>query len=194
MNQMIRSSNVTAEDLLGHLVAAHKARQARFAAAAATVVQVAPAEPKITPEKLAAKELSEQVAAEVKRRWEEVVETAAKQAAEAIDNALRTVPYPSIRLIIKVVAAAFDIYPTDIISHRRIAKVTIPRHIAIYLCRVTTPKSTPEIGKAIGGRDHSTILSSIHKVERLMEYDTEFRARVDGLRDAVLAERGRSGE
>ena len=69
-------------------------------------------------------------------------------------------------LIIDVVAEHFHIKPEDIISHKRSADIAFPRHIAMYLCRQMTQTPLEAIGKALGGRDHSTILYGSEKIAK----------------------------
>ena len=79
----------------------------------------------------------------------------------------------------------FKISHEDIISSKRSKSITQPRHIAIYLCRYMTNDSLETIGKKFGGRDHTTVMHSVKKIEadqqenRLL-YDTleELRARI----------------
>jgi hypothetical protein len=75
--------------------------------------------------------------------------------------------YPSILQIQKVVAAHFKVTVTDIMSRRRTADIVLPRQIAVYLCKEMTLHSYPQIGRRFGGKDHTTVLHSVQKMERL---------------------------
>ena len=68
-------------------------------------------------------------------------------------------------LIIQIVAEHYGISKNDIIGKKKPKEIAIPRHISVYLCRDMTDSTLQEIGKALGGRDHSTILNSIKFVE-----------------------------
>lgn len=68
--------------------------------------------------------------------------------------------------IIKTVADYFSLTPEDLISSKRSKNLTIPRHIAMYLCREHTQLTYKEIGSLFGGRDHSTCMSGIRKIEK----------------------------
>ena len=68
-------------------------------------------------------------------------------------------------LIIQIVAEHYGISKNDIIGKKKPKEIAIPRHISVYLCRDMTDSTLQEIGKAFGGRDHSTILNSIKFVE-----------------------------
>ena len=59
------------------------------------------------------------------------------------------------------------------------------RQVAMFLCRELTDLSLVMIGKRFGGRDHSTVLHSIKKIEGLMDGDPVFASRVDGLRKRI---------
>jgi len=80
---------------------------------------------------------------------------------------------PKIRVerIQQAVAKHFGVERADILSARRTKDVTRPRQVAMYLSKRLTLKSLPEIGRRFGGRDHSTALHGIRKIERLIETD-----------------------
>jgi chromosomal replication initiator protein len=69
-------------------------------------------------------------------------------------------------------------------SKRRTKDVTVPRQVAMYLMKETLGMSLARIGDLFGGRDHSTVIHSIRKVEEQMEQDPDFRMQVE----AALAE------
>lgn len=66
--------------------------------------------------------------------------------------------------IIQVVADHFDLTPLDLISQKRNKEIVYPRQIVMYLCRSMTDTALQNIGKALGGRDHTTILHGIEKI------------------------------
>lgn len=68
--------------------------------------------------------------------------------------------------IIKTVADYFSLTVEDLISSKRSKNLTVPRHIAMYLCREHTQLTYKEIGSLFGGRDHSTCMSGIRKIEK----------------------------
>ncbi|HEX7050911.1 MAG TPA: chromosomal replication initiator protein DnaA [Longimicrobiales bacterium] len=72
-------------------------------------------------------------------------------------------------------------------SKRRTKDITVPRQVAMYLIRELLDTPLVEIGRLFGGRDHSTVIHSINKVEQELAADPSFRERVDSLR-AELAE------
>ena len=73
--------------------------------------------------------------------------------------------------IVKKVSLHFNIKISDIKSAKRLKAVVLPRQIAMYISRQLTSSSYPEIGDRFGGKDHSTIIHAIRKIEKLMEED-----------------------
>ncbi|MER2519510.1 MAG: chromosomal replication initiator protein DnaA [Bdellovibrionales bacterium] len=82
----------------------------------------------------------------------------------------------------KKVAEHYNIRITDMHSARRARQVARPRQVAMYLAKALTPRSLPEIGRKFGGRDHTTVIHAVRKVEELSEADQSFREDVDLLR------------
>ena len=82
--------------------------------------------------------------------------------------------------IMKAVADHYDVRLVDMTGKRRTAVVTMPRQIAMYLCRTLTPSSLPEIGGAFG-KTHATILHACRLVEKKMETDSDLRQNVSHL-------------
>ena len=91
----------------------------------------------------------------------------------------------SIDTIQKVVAAAFNVKITDLKMKRKLKGYVLPRQVAIYLSRKLTDSSLLEIGEKFGGKDHSTVLHSIKKIEEKMEAEPSFRETVDNLRSRI---------
>lgn len=79
--------------------------------------------------------------------------------------------YPTVQRIIETCAVYCDISVEDIISDKRDGPIIRARHMAIYLAKKLTLRSLPDIGRRFGGRDHTTCLSAVRKVTRLMEED-----------------------
>ena len=65
----------------------------------------------------------------------------------------------------KTVAEFFQISTEDIRSKKRSSNIAFPRQIAMYLCRNLTNESFPKIGMEFGGKDHSTVMHSVEKIE-----------------------------
>lgn len=89
---------------------------------------------------------------------------------------------PKIVLIQDVVARYYQVSHADLISQRRTANVVRPRQVAMYLAKTLTLRSLPEIGRRFGGRDHTTALSAIRKITRLVETDAPLAAEIENLR------------
>jgi chromosomal replication initiator protein len=88
----------------------------------------------------------------------------------------------TIEEIQKRVAEHFNIRVADMHSARRSRTVARPRQIAMYLSKQLTARSLPEIGRKFGGRDHTTVMHAVKKVEELRQADASFAEDVDLLR------------
>ena len=73
--------------------------------------------------------------------------------------------------ILKVIGRHYNVARADLLSPRRARSVVVPRQIGMYLAKKLTPRSLPEIGRRFGGRDHSTVLHAVRKIEELMKTD-----------------------
>lgn len=80
------------------------------------------------------------------------------------------------------VAEHYNLRLTDMHSARRSRNVARPRQVAMYLCKKLTTRSLPEIGRKFGGRDHTTVMHAVKKVEELMGEDNLFADEVNGVR------------
>ena len=89
--------------------------------------------------------------------------------------------------IIKRVAHHYNIKVTDLKSPKRLKAVVLPRQIAMYLARQLTSSSYPEIGERFGGKDHSTIIHAIRKIEKLLEENYQMRQTVEMLKNSLSA-------
>jgi chromosomal replication initiator protein len=85
----------------------------------------------------------------------------------------------------KTVAAHFSIKISDLKSAKRLKALVMPRQIAMYLSRMLTSCSYPEIGERFGGKDHSTIIHAIKKIEKQMEEDFQLRSTVNTLKNVL---------
>lgn len=99
----------------------------------------------------------------------------------SIEAELGAKPTPSIAAIQRTVSRCFDVSVDDMVSARRMDRITLPRHVAFYLIRKMTLRSLPEIGRKFGGRDHSSILHGVRRIERLISSDAVMAAKVSGL-------------
>ena len=79
----------------------------------------------------------------------------------------------TIEQIQKITAGYYKIRVSDILSTKRDKKNTLPRHIAMTLCKDLTNNSLPSIGDGFGGRDHTTVLHAYKKIQRLKKEDSQ---------------------
>jgi chromosomal replication initiator protein len=88
----------------------------------------------------------------------------------------------TIEEIQKQVANHFNIRLSDMHSARRARSVARPRQVAMYLAKQLTARSLPEIGRKFGGRDHTTVMHAVKKVDELKGLDTGFAEDIELLR------------
>ncbi len=79
-------------------------------------------------------------------------------------------------------AEYFEIRLSDMVSPRRARAVARPRQVAMYLAKQLTTRSLPEIGRKFGGRDHTTVMHAVKKIEELRETDAQMNDDVDLLK------------
>ena len=82
----------------------------------------------------------------------------------------------------KLVANHYSVTRSDLLSSRRTAIVVKPRQVAMYLSKALTLRSLPEIGRRFGGRDHTTVLHAVRKIEGLCATDTALREELELLK------------
>lgn len=87
----------------------------------------------------------------------------------------------------KTVGAHYNIKISDLKSSKRLKALVLPRQVAMYLSRQLTSSSYPEIGERFGGKDHSTIIHAIKKIEKKMEDDYQLRTTINSIRSAITA-------
>lgn len=73
----------------------------------------------------------------------------------------------------RAVSTYFELKPIELVSARRARVVARPRQIAMYLAKRLTTRSLPEIGRKFGGRDHSTVIHAVRRIEQLRDSDTD---------------------
>ncbi len=83
------------------------------------------------------------------------------------------------------VAEHYNLRISDMHSARRARNVARPRQVAMYLAKQLTARSLPEIGRKFGGRDHTTVMHAVRKIEELMEEDAQIAQDVDIVRRAL---------
>jgi chromosomal replication initiator protein len=104
------------------------------------------------------------------------------------DNGSASRAMPTIAKVQEVVARRWGVTPEGLRSKARIKTLTVPRQIAMYLARDLLQLQLVEIGQAFGGRDHSTVIHSVDKVQQQMTRDRAFRERVEHARQELVAD------
>lgn len=92
----------------------------------------------------------------------------------------------SIPAVQKVVAQEWQVTPEALMSKSRLKAYTVPRQVAMYLVRTLLGTPLIQIGEAFGGRDHSTVIHSLERVEVQLRTDTEFAMRVQRVENRLL--------
>jgi len=82
----------------------------------------------------------------------------------------------------RIVARQYNVSRSDLLSSRRTANVVRPRQVAMYLAKTLTLRSLPEIGRRFGGRDHTTVLHAVRKIEGLVGNDTMLADEIEVLK------------
>jgi chromosomal replication initiator protein len=102
----------------------------------------------------------------------------------AIKDLIRTREPKKVKIedIQRLVANHYNVSKADILSSRRTATVVKPRQIAMYLSKALTLRSLPEIGRRFGGRDHTTVLHAVRKIEGLANEDAALAGELDLLK------------
>lgn len=111
--------------------------------------------------------------------------TRAPMTVDLASMALRDLAQPQadgarIRIddILKIVGRHYNVARTDLLSPRRARTIVRPRQIGMYLAKKLTPRSLPEIGRRFGGRDHSTVLHAVRKIEDMLKTDDKLAREV----------------
>ena len=114
-------------------------------------------------------------------------EITVKIAREALRDIVKSSEKPKVtpRKIIEAVAQEYDIPADSLRSKTRISRVVRARQIAMFLCREMTDLSLVMVGKQFGGRDHSTVLHSVRKIEKLMADDAILAVRAEDIRKKI---------
>jgi chromosomal replication initiator protein len=107
-----------------------------------------------------------------------------EMAEEVIRDLIRPADPRRIRVedILRVVSKHYGVSRADLLSSRRTANVVRPRQIAMYLAKTLTLRSLPEIGRRFGGRDHTTVLHAVRKIEGLVKGDKNLADEIEVLK------------
>ena len=110
---------------------------------------------------------------------------------ELAEDALNDVIYPNKtkevtpNLILDTVAEHFGVSVNDISSKRRDKEFAIPRQIIMYLCRNMTTETYQNIAALLGKKDHTTVISGVKKIEKLIETDSELKNKIETIKKKI---------
>nr|WP_245582425.1 chromosomal replication initiator protein DnaA [Neorhizobium lilium] len=85
----------------------------------------------------------------------------------------------------RIVSRHYNVSRQELVSNRRTRVIVKPRQIAMYLAKTLTPRSFPEIGRRFGGRDHTTVLHAVRKIEDLITADTKLGHEIELLKRLI---------
>lgn len=91
--------------------------------------------------------------------------------------------------VIGAVLAYYQVTEKDLFGRQRKREIVLPRQVAMYLLREETDSSLSEIGAVLGGRDHTTVIHGIEKIESLLETDVTLRGQLMSIRESLLTSR-----
>ncbi|MCC6525120.1 MAG: chromosomal replication initiator protein DnaA [Polyangiaceae bacterium] len=94
----------------------------------------------------------------------------------------------SVEDIQRAVCHHFHLRTSDLTSKDRHKTVAFARHVAMYLCKSRLKCSFPELGRAFGGRDHTTVMSAVRKIEAQRENDPQLRAHIEAIERKLAVE------
>lgn len=85
----------------------------------------------------------------------------------------------------QLIASNYNITVEDLKSKRRVAKIAVPRQIAMYICRVKLEETLPKIGIAFGGKDHTTVMHSVDKIKKEIEKDKNLEIQIEKIVEQI---------
>lgn len=106
---------------------------------------------------------------------------------ELLDHICRSGEPKRVRIedIQRIVARHYNVSKSELLSNRRTRTIVRPRQIAMYLAKALTPRSLPEIGRRFGGRDHTTVLHAVRKIEGSAVTDTKLSQELELLKRLI---------
>lgn len=115
---------------------------------------------------------------------EATMEVVMEAIGDRLPTPMKSVP---VDIIKKRVAAHFDISIDDLIGTRRHISVARPRQIVMYFCKKFTKRSYPDIASRMGGRDHTTVMHAVKRIEGLANSDPKFASELQNIANKILA-------
>jgi chromosomal replication initiator protein len=85
----------------------------------------------------------------------------------------------------RIVARHYNVSKNELLSNRRTRTIVKPRQVAMYLAKILTPRSLPEIGRRFGGRDHTTVLHAVRKIEGASGADNTLAQEIELLKRLI---------
>ena len=109
---------------------------------------------------------------------QEITQSLAQEVLRnVIDHEEKAVTIDTIQ---KFVSAYYNLKPSELRSRNNSKSIAMPRQVAMFLCKMLTHASLPEIGRSFGGKHHSTVIHSIRKIEALRKKDLDFNTLITG--------------
>jgi len=108
-----------------------------------------------------------------------------EQAKKALQNLVSRRASITIEMVIDAVAHHYDLTVAELKSAGRTKRIAAPRQMAMYLSREETKASLPQIGEALGGRDHTTVIYGYEKINKLVEQNERIRKDAMHIREAL---------
>ena len=87
----------------------------------------------------------------------------------------------------RAVCEEFNVTLTDMTSKRRARVIARPRQVAMYLSKKLTKRSLPDIGRRFGGRDHTTVMHAVKRIDELRAADAEFNSQIETVEGVLKA-------
>jgi chromosomal replication initiator protein len=108
-----------------------------------------------------------------------------EQAKAALEYLVTRRESITIEMVIEVVADFYNLSLEEITGSGRSKRLAAPRQVAMYLAREETKASLPQVGEALGGRDHTTIMYGYEKIAKLVEQDEKIRRDIMQIRETL---------
>ncbi len=92
---------------------------------------------------------------------------------------------PTLKQIVAASSLHFNVPEIEILSHRRTRNIVIPRQVAMYIAKSLTLRSLPEIARHFDGRDHTTAIASIRRIQSLIPKDESIRTAIEKIKQKL---------
>ena len=119
------------------------------------------------------------------KQVEKITLEVAIEAVQNITGIKNVAAQLSEQRVINIVADYYNLAPSQLVGKTRTGQVALARHIAMYLIRINIDVPLAKIGNAFGGRDHTTVMNGILKVENMLKTDDSLKAVINNLQKAL---------